>query len=364
VIAFQNGLGWRPADLAVDAMDAARRQLFRQICRVRMLRRLVVQERARLLAMQAFALIAALVLALRWPLVSLWIGAALFGVPHVLAGFRAVAVTRGVSRATVLLSLAGAGVGAAQLLGVGDAALKAFTLLFATAAGVELIAARRGRGLWRSVMALVCLAAAAGAAFSSPRLAALVLVHLHGVGSLAFFAIVARRRRLPFGLFTVTAAGVMAAAALGALDGAMAQTLVAPRGAATSIVQEAIGVAGRSVSAAVFHRGLFLYAFGQSLHFAVWLRLMPEVDRASRVPKPLHRALADFRRDFGRWAWLLLVLAAGSIVMLFAGGGPAREAYFALTYFHVGLEGAALARLLAARQGSVSCSVASRELCV
>jgi len=94
----------------------------------------------------------------------------------------------------------------------------------------------------------------------------------------------------------------------------------------------------------VFHRGLFLYAFGQSLHFAVWLRLMPEVDRPARVPKPLRRALAEFRMDFGRWAWPLLAVAAVSVVLLFAGGGPAREAYFALTYFHVGLEAAALAR--------------------
>jgi len=159
----------------------------------------------------------------------------------------------------------------------------------------------------------------------------------------------ARRRRLPHRLFVGAAVAVMIAVLAGALDGAMAATFLAPRGAAGSIVREAVGVAGQSASWAVFHRGLFLYAFGQSLHFAVWLRLMPEVDRPTRVPKPLRRALADFRADFGGWALPLLALAGLSVVLLFAGGGPAREAYFALTYFHVGLEAAALARRVAVR---------------
>ncbi len=150
------------------------------------------------------------------------------------------------------------------------------------------------------------------------------------------------------------AAVFMVAAATGVLDGAMTTTWLAPRSAGPSIVAEALG-AGTSprvfaASSAFFHRALFLYAFGQSLHFAVWLRLMPELDRRAPVAKPLRRSLAELRADFGRLTTPLLWLTAAAVVLIFFGGGVARDAYFALTYFHVGLEAAALARAGLTRQ--------------
>lgn len=71
---------------------------------------------------------------------------------------------------------------------------------------------------------------------------------------------------------------------------------------------------------------------------------MPELDRRAPAPKPWRRALADLRVDFGRLTPALLWLTAAAVVLIFVGGGAARNAYFALTYFHVGLEAAALAR--------------------
>ena len=293
--------------------------------------------------MQALTLVAALGLALRLPLVSLWIGAALFGVPHVLGGVRAVAVTRTLTRPTIIASGLGVLVGAAQLAGMGDAALRIFLWLFAAALAAEILVARRTA--LTVGLSLAALGVGVVTANASPRLAVVVLAHLHGVGSLAFYALAAHRRRLPYRMLVVGAGIVSAAAITGLLDGAMAGTLYAPRGAAASIANEAIGIAGRGVSGAAFHRGLFLYAFGQSLHFAVWLRLVPDLDRPTRVPKPLRRALAELRTDFGWATGPLLAIAAGAVLLLFAGGGRAREAYFALTYFHVGLEAAALVRL-------------------
>jgi hypothetical protein len=74
------------------------------------------------------------------------------------------------------------------------------------------------------------------------------------------------------------------------------------------------------------------------------LRLVPELERPSKVPPSFRRALALFEADFGRWARPLLVVCVASLPLILFGGGVAREAYFALTYFHVGLEAAALAR--------------------
>src|SRR5204863_386452 len=86
-------------------------------------------------------------------------------------------------------------------------------------------------------------------------------------------------------------------------DGVMATTWLAPRGAGPSIIAEALGSSFRGsprvlgASSALFHRALFLYAFGQSLHFAAWLRLVPELDRSTPVPKPLRRALAELAAE-------------------------------------------------------------------
>jgi len=332
-----------PFDL-VAAADRMRGAVLRRFCAVRGLRPVFVDRGRRLAAMEVVAVVCAGLLALRAPLVSLWLGAALFGVPHLLAGVRSVAVRRRSS--PVALGCAGLGIalGVAQMAGAGDAALQAFVVLFAVALGWEVVA----WGARRPVLAGLALAAivpAAMAAWSAPRLAVVVLAHLHGLGALVYFGISARRRRLPVWPLAVGVAAVTLAAMAGFLDGAMASKLYAPRNAVASIVTEAITAGLPHPSATLFHRALFLYAFGQSLHFAAWLRLLPEVERRSPTPKTFRHALAELRADFGRLTTPLLALSAAAIVLLLLGGGRAREAYFALTYFHVGLEGAALARL-------------------
>jgi hypothetical protein len=331
------------ARIALTAADRARGALMRGICRFRGLRPFVVDQRRRLIAIQVGALLGASVLALRLPLVSLWLGAALFGVPHVIAGVRAVAIRGRVSRVTLTVAALGGLVGIAQVVGAGDGALRAFVALFAVAIAWEIQGARRHPLL--TAAALGALGAVAAAAFASPQLAVLALAHLHGLASLAYFAISARRRRLPVWPLVIGAVVLGVLGASGALDAAMAATLYAPRGAARSIVAEAVGSALPHASMAVFRRALFLYAFGQSLHFAVWLKLLPEVDRQAPVPKPFRRAFLDFAADFKAWALPLLVLAPCAVGTMLMGGGVARELYFALTYFHVGLEAAALARI-------------------
>jgi hypothetical protein len=338
----------------VGAADRARARLLRALCAVRPLRTLAVDRRSRLVAMQVGMVLFAAGLALRFPLISLWLGAALFGVPHVVAGLRAVTLRRRATRVTLACAALGGLVGVSQLLGVGEGATRAFVALFAVSAGAEILAARRSVAL--TTATLVALVVAAGAAWTAPRLALVLLAHLHALGALLFFAVEARRRRLPFWPLALGAGAFTVAAATGLLDGAMTTTWLAPRGAGSSIIAEAVGSwfrdSGRvgGASSPLFHRALFLYAFGQSLHFATWLRLVPELDRRAPGPKPLRRALAELRADFGRLTTPLLWLTAAAVVLIFLGGGAARNAYFALTYFHVGLEAAALARAGLARR--------------
>ena len=65
------------------------------------------------------------------------------------------------------------------------------------------------------------------------------------------------------------------------------------------------------------------------------------------MPKPFRVQLASWRADLGRWWWpsVALVVVAGLAMLL--GAGAARQLYFTLSFFHVGLEAAALVSLRA-----------------
>lgn len=317
--------------------------------RIAPLRRIFVDRRRRVAVGGVVAVAVAFVLAAWQPLVSLWLGAALFGVPHVVAGARQIAVRDGVSPFTRVACFVALGVGVAQICGADDWAVRAYVVLFAAAVAVELRARHAP---------LVALAAAV--AMIQPRATLVVFAHLHGLSSVGYFAVRARRRGVPFWPLLVATALVLIGGAAGAFDRLWAATLWAPRSAAGSIVAEAAGAIGLHPSAIALRRALFLYAFGQALHFAVWLRLVPDVDRAAPLPQTFARALSLLRADLGRLATPAIALSVAAAPLILVGGGAAREAYFALTYFHVGLEAAGLARL---SRGRSACTSASRTWC-
>jgi len=74
---------------------------------------------------------------------------------------------------------------------------------------------------------------------------------------------------------------------------------------------------------------------------------MPEVDRQAPVPQSFRRAFALLHSDLGRLTLPAITVCLLALPTILLGGGVAREAYFALTYFHIGLEAAALARQVA-----------------
>ena len=300
-------------------------------------RRVFIARESRVLAGALVAVATSFAVAAWQPLVALWLGAALFGVPHVVAGIRQVAVRERLTRATRAIVALAVVVGIVELAGSGtriaDGAVRAYVVLFAAAIAIELGA--------RRTVARVAVVAAAALGLVAPKLTLIALAHLHGLGAVVWLARRARARGVIVWPFVVAVALVFAGGALGAFDSLWAKTLWAPRSAAASIVAEATS---STVDGVLFRRALFLYAFGQALHFAIWLRLVPELERPSKTPHSFRRALALFEADFGRWARPLLVVCVASLPLILLGGGVAREAYFALTYFHVGLEAASLAR--------------------
>ena len=330
-----------PTAGVVALLDGARRPLLRAVVRVAPLKRLFVDRRARVLTGALVADATSFAVAAWQPLVALWLGAALLGVPHVVAGVRQVALRDRLQPLTRGLCAVALAVGVVELAASGtriaDGAVRAYVVLFSAAIGTELWA-RAGRRWPRGSPPRRFLAAAV--ALPAPRLALLALAHLHGLGAVAWFVQRARARGVPVWPFVAAVAAVMLGAAVGAFDALWSTTLWAPRSAAASIAAEAAGSSFTAASGVVLRRALFLYSFGQALHFAIWPPWCPisrPQSRAAQLP-PRAGALRGRLRTLGRArSWSVASPPRRSCLL---GGGVAREAYFALTYFHVGLEAA------------------------
>jgi hypothetical protein len=334
---------------AVELADFMRREVLRTVLRVRPLRPVFTSFRHRVAVASVLAALSAAAFALFFPLVSLWLGAAVLGVPHVLSGLRHTVLRRGVapfSLGCVALSL---GVGLLQLAGAGLWTWHAFTLLMLGAVAGEVVAARLSRG--HTALLLLLLLGLARLALRFPGTTLVLISHLHALSSVAFFAVAAHRRQVRVGPMLLVLAACCGAALSGALDAFLPSAPLSPGSAVDAIWQEVRGtlLTDSRASELVLRRVLFLYAFGQSLHYAVWLRLMPEVDRPSPVPQSFRRALELLRRDLGPWVVPALLLCLAATVAMLAGGFAARHTYFTLVSFHMGLEAAALTRLLLVR---------------
>jgi hypothetical protein len=276
-----------------------------------------------------------------FPVVSLWVGASLLGLPHVLSGIRHVAVQRSLHPLTKACTAVSIAVGALTLMHLTSGA-PAFVVLFALSMGVEVLASRARavpKAFWLATVAL-----GAGAALRWPYFFFIAVTHLHALTSMGFFSTAGRRRSIRVWPLWALSLAVTGATLVGALDPLFAQTSWAHSLGPDEVVSILGYVAGSS-SPALLARSLFLYAFSQSLHYMVWLRLMPELDRHSPVPQSFRQALVQLRRDFGRWTIPALALCAIGGMAMLLGGRSARDVYFVLVYFHIGLEAAAWLRL-------------------
>jgi hypothetical protein len=322
------------------ACDRVRRPCLRALLGIPGARACFREPRRRIVIGQLLSIATAACLALTAPLVSLWLGAALFGVPHVVASVRYVGLHERVSAATRGIMALAMALGAAQLCGAGSWAPRAYPLLFGAAVLAELAREGDGRGgrLRSSIIALsVLVIAPLGAAW--PALFFVAMAHGHAVCAVVHFARRARQRAVPTWPFLL-GLPICAAALAGSLDGLLAAKLWAPGSAVGSIIAEATGAA--PLSGSWLRRLLFVYAFGQALQYAVWLRLVPEVERQAPIPQTVGRALALLQVDLARATVPTVVCCLVAAPLLLIGGGRAREAYFALTYIHFGLELAAL----------------------
>lgn len=302
------------------------------------------------------AIVASLTLTAVAPLELLALGPIALGVPHLAADVRYLVLRPGLHRrpefwlATVV-PLTLLGVTAEGWLGW-LAVLGAVVALPARAPRNRSLSKRR----W---LVAACAIAALAAARGAPRWVGPGMAHLHNLVAVAFFALwpawVGRRRAsrwhaVPIGLFVLASAAIFA----GGLDAAAKDIgrVLASDGFGTPLEWHEAALAPREFTAALGDafglRLVLFFAFSQSVHYAVWLRAVPEEDRPRETPRTFRASIEAMRED-GSWPvmWLFGALAMALSIWAAFDLHAARVGYLRGALFHGYLELAIAAALFA-----------------
>lgn len=277
------------------------------------------------------------------PLWMIAVGPILLGVPHVASDVRYLIMRPGLHRRPALWL--GIGIPLAVLMWTVD-------VRWGLAAALGAVLVARARSAPRRLIALVPVGVALALAFQEAFVAAVVIAHLHNFVAVAMWLAWRPRRSwlhaIPVGAVVLGCALILG----GALD---------------PIVQQAAGLEGAPGGTDLWYhlatlapgvadplgpRLVLLFAFTQSVHYAVWIRLVPEEDRPRETPRTFRASLRAWADDSG-WAIVVIaiVLALAVIAYAFVDLGGAREVYLRGVLFHGYLELAIVALLVAEGRG-------------
>jgi hypothetical protein len=211
------------------------------------------------------------------------------------------------------------------------------------AAGVLLVA--RGTSL-RRWLGLAVVGGLWALAFSMGRSADLFFAHAHNFVAVLLWwgwrRRVSRLAWLPL-LGFVLASGWILAGGLDALVFSTGSVYGSPSG--LNLGYHA-SILAPGLSSPWDLRLVLLFAFAQSVHYSIWLRLLPDEDRPQDTPRTFGASYRALRQDLGRWL-LWGALASALVVALWAtlDLAAARIGYLRMALFHGHLELAALAFL-------------------
>ncbi|MGH1341901.1 MAG: hypothetical protein ACRBN8_10140 [Nannocystales bacterium] len=261
------------------------------------------------------------------PLWLLVLGPLVWGVPHIAADIRYLVVRTGFGHRRLLWVLGGLPL---LMLGAGVDLVWGFV----GAAGVALVA--RAPLARRLLAAAVVLGIGLGLDHLGPS-SDIVFGHLHNFGAVAFWwAWRARRGRMHWlPLVLLVAASCLLLSHLGVeLVGSGFEWHATGDSADRQLWRLAQGLAPM-----LGMRLVLLFCFMQSVHYAMWLQMIPDEERRRSTVMTFRASAQDLERDFDRVAlWVIAALAAALIAwacfdMLAAGQG-----YFRVARFHGTLE--------------------------
>jgi hypothetical protein len=269
------------------------------------------------------------------PLWSLVLGPIALGVPHLIADLRYLVLRPGVHLRR----------GFAPFIALPLAATLIVPHLSLGLVAVAGACALARTALWVRIAGALAGAAAAVALARIGRPGEIVFAHVHNLVALGLWW--SWRPRRPMHQLLPVCAFAAGALAIGV---GLVDTWSLRSGALAPILGGRIGVEDLAAGMSPFIdpvwalRALLLFAFGQSVHYAVWLRLVPEDDRPRPAPRPFTASVQALVADCG--GPLLAIAAAVALgLVLYAAfdAYAARMLYLRLALFHGPLELVAIA---------------------
>lgn len=320
------------AQALLHPLDEARRRWLQVLGPLgrRLVRDRALRVRVGGLLAVAFALSAALAA----PVLLLALSPILLGLPHLVSDVRYLVVRPGLHRRRGLVLAAGVP------LAIAIAGWPLEGALVASIGAVVVARAPLGRRF-----ALGAAIAAAGAfALGFGWTAALALAHAHNAIALVLWWRLRPRSAADL-LFPVAWVAALVVIAAGAADGSLARFDLVGWSAATRLSRLAPGL-----PAPWDERLVVSFAFAQSVHYGVWVRLVPDDARGRATPRSFAATWRALASDFGGAAIASTGLAAIGLAIyaLFDLAG-ANEAYLRVALFHGPMELAVLALATAER---------------
>ncbi len=321
------------ATALLDPLDRLRARWLRSVAPL--VRPLIRSRELRVAVFGSAVVIAAFAGTVVAPLLMLALGPVVLGVPHVVSDVRYLVVRPGLHRDVRLLP-------AAALVGV--AAVTASVLAGLAAAAAAVVVRTEGR---RRGVALAALAVLAAGAAQLGALAPIVFAHAHNAIAIALWWAWRRDRpalqAVPVLLVLLGAVAILS----GAADAGVARFAAALPAALQ--LDGHIAALAPGAEPALAQRLVLLFAFAQSVHYGIWLRLMPEDDRPRHTPRTFGASWRALVADFGRPALAVcFVGAVGLIGWALADLAAAHEGYLRAVLFHGHLELVAAALLFTA----------------
>lgn len=335
-------------DRATAPLDAVRRLTFSVTLADPRTRWFILPRDRRVAVIATTHAIIAFGLAVFVPTALLVVGPILLGVPHVAADVRYLVLRRGLPRWWLVTI----GIFCASLVALRTVAechlvpasldRVEFSIVAAWLALALIAGCAESRARIRAVSGALALVAITALTLRDPATARLVFAQGHNIVALVLWAALFRRRRaaLAVPIVTVTAGAVL----LG--SGALYETTLHHadlRAFGLHLFQAADWIAPRV--RADYGVGLTCaYAFLQSVHYAVWLHLVPQDDTRGAGLRSFRSSARSLFADFG--ASGVATTAAAALVVLaasFIDAARTRGVYLSLAMFHGYLELALLA---------------------
>lgn len=313
-------------------------------------RSLVVARDRRVAVVGSCLVVTALLSTSAWPMAFLALGPLVWGVPHIVSDLRYLVARPGFHRRPWVLAAIVAGILASVRFGVRGGIAGAAAAILCARAPVR-----------RRALGVLCAGALFAVAQWAGPLGDLVFAHAHNaVGLGLWWAWRRRESRLHWVPIVLFAAGCALI-----LTGALAPLAQATGGFVAPWTGLAVWSLAGGLSPVpwgpVAMRVLVLYAFAQSVHYVVWLRLVPEDDRPSPSPRSFVQSYRALRADVGPLVlWMALLTAAVLAGWAVVSVARARDGYLRMAFFHGYLELSAAALLWA--EGAATIADRSRPL--